>query len=123
MKITNDLIIVAGSKVLMTKLLFVVLTSAILVGLSPMSHHMSVRQTMHMDEMALSYQSNIKQESAGENSTGSCCDEIASFAIGCSFLVPQYSGIDSFGGSIRVMISDPIVRSISLKTLTPPPKA
>lgn len=110
----------------MAKLLVIVLTSAILMGLSPMSHPISAMPTMqttHMDEMEPSDQINREHDDASENSTRSCCDEIVSFAIGCSFLVPQYACIDSFGGSLRVMISDPIVQSISVKTLTPPPKA
>jgi hypothetical protein len=107
----------------MAKLLFTVLTSAILMGLSPMSHPMSSMQIMHTDEMTLSYQNNMQHETAGKNSTGTCCDEIASFAIGCSFLVPQYACIDAFGGIKRVMSSDPIVQSIFIETLTPPPKA
>ena len=107
----------------MAKLLFFVLTSAILMGLSPMSHSMSSMQTMHMDEMMRSYQNNVEHEKAGKTSTGSCCEEIASFAIGCSFLVPQYACIDLAEGSMQVISSIPVFRYIHLETLTPPPKA
>ena len=91
-----------------------------------MSHPMSAMPTMQiirMDEMTLSHQNNMKHETASENSTRSCCDEIVSFAIGCSFLVPQYAGMDLSGGNKRVMISDPVFQSISIETRTPPPKA
>jgi len=110
----------AGSvlKVSMAKLLFSVLTSAILMGLTPMSHPMSSMQTMHMDEMTISYQNNMEHESADKSSA-----EIASFAIGCSFLVPQYACIDSFGGSKQVINGNPLAQSIYIETLTPPPKA
>jgi hypothetical protein len=106
----------------MAKLLLIVMTSAILMGLSSMSHPMSSMQIMHMDEMTLSYQNNMEHERAGKNSTGSCCDEIASFAIGCSFMVPQYACMDLSGGSEQVINSNPLVQSIYIDTLTPPPK-
>ena len=88
-----------------------------------MSNPMSSMQTMPVDEMTPSHQNNSEHDGASKTSTRSCCDEIVSFTIGCSFLVPQYACIDSFGDSLRVLISDLIVQSISLKTLTPPPKA
>lgn len=88
-----------------------------------MPHPMLPMQAMHMDEMAVSNQSNMKQESTGENSTGSCCDEIAPFSLGCSFLVPQYACIDLSGGSKRVLNSSPLVQFIYIETAIPPPKA
>lgn len=88
-----------------------------------MAHPMSSMHAMQVDEMALSHPSNTEHERAGKNSTGSCCDEIASFAIGCSFLVPQYACMDLSGGSEQVINSNPVVQSIYLDTLTPPPKA
>jgi hypothetical protein len=87
-----------------------------------MSNHVSLMQTMHMDEM-MSHQNNMTHESAGENSTGSCCDEIASFSVGCVFLVPQSTYDALYGESIRVLSLGPIVQITYLETTIPPPKA
>ena len=110
----------------MAKLLLIVLSSAILMGLFPISHPMSAMPTMRamqMDEMTLSDQNNMEHERAGENSAGSCCDEIASFAIGCSFLVPQYAFNDLAEGGTHVISLNPVFRFVYIETSTPPPKA
>ena len=107
----------------MARLLFILMTSTIVMGLFPTTHPMFSMHAMPLDEMAISYQSNMEHGSAGENSTGSCCDEIASFAIGCAFLVPHYTFIYFCGGSNKVIQSKPVVQSIYIETVTPPPKA
>jgi hypothetical protein len=107
----------------MAKLLLVLLISSIVTGLSPISHPMSSMQIMYGDEMGISYQSNMDHGNASENSMGSCCDEIAPFSIGCSFLIPQYACIDLSGDSNRVFYSSPLVHLIYIETITPPPKA
>lgn len=107
----------------MARFLFILLTSAIAMELFPISHPTVSMPKMHMDEMPMSYHSNMEHGSAGDNSTGTCCDEIASFAIGCAFLVPQYTFVDCSGDNERVIDSNPLVQSIYLETLTPPPKA
>jgi hypothetical protein len=106
----------------MARLLIIFLTSAIVMGLSPTSHSMLSMQTMHMDEMTISNQSNMDQGSGKENSTGSCCDEMASISIGCFFLIPQCVCIDLSGGATRVLSSNSMAQSIYIVTVTPPPK-
>lgn len=107
----------------MARFLFILLTSAIAMELFSISHPMVSMPTIHMDEMTISHQSNMEHGGAGSNSTGSCCDEIAPFSVGCAFLVPQYVFLDFSGGNNKVINSSPVVHSIYIKTLTPPPKA
>ena len=107
----------------MVKLLFILLISAIVTGVSPLSHHMSSMPTMHMDEIVLSHPSSMGPESNGENSTRSCCDEIAPFSQGCSFLIPAYSCVDLAEGGKQVISTKPIAQYIYIETVTPPPKA
>ena len=87
-----------------------------------MSNHMALMQTMNMDEM-MSHQNNMTHESEKENSTGSCCDEIASFSVGCVFLVPQSTHNALYGENLRVLSLTPIVQITYLETAIPPPKA
>ena len=105
----------------MARLLFVLWLSAIVMGLAPVSHHMPVMQAMSMEEKMSSYPNSIEHGEA--NSTASCCDEMAPFSQACSFLVPQYPGIDFFGGSKQVISSDPLFHYVYIEILTPPPKA
>ena len=107
----------------MAKLLLLLLVFAIVMGVSPRSHPMLSMPAMHMDERTISYQGNKDRGSVGEDSTGSCCDEIASFSVGCAFLVPQYASIDFSGDREPVLITKPVVQSNSIETVTPPPKA
>ena len=107
----------------MAKLLLLLLVSAIVMGVSPRSHPMLSMPAMHMDEGTISYQGNKDRGSVGEDSTRSCCDEIASFSVGCVFLIPQYTTIDFSGGSEHVLNSKPVVQSNPIETVTPPPKA
>ena len=86
-----------NGKYVMTRILFVLLISAIVMGLSPMSHPMLSMPAMHITEVKILRQSNMDHGSAGDKSTGSCCNEIAQFSIGCTFLVPQYACIGSSG--------------------------
>jgi hypothetical protein len=107
----------------MVKLLLILLASAIVMGASPISHHMSSMQTMHMGETTMSHQSNMDHGSMGEDPTGSCCDEIASFSVGCAFLIPQYGYIDFSGDSEPFLNTKPVVQPNYIETVTPPPKA
>ena len=92
-----------------------------------MSNHMSSMQAMSMDAAMMSQmvssQGKTTQDNAGDNSTETCCDFIATFAISCAFLVPQCAYIGLSGGSERVGISTPLNQSIYIKTVSPPPKA
>ena len=88
-----------------------------------MSHPMLHMQTMHTDVTAIFHEGKMDHGSAADNSAGSCCDELASFSIGCSFLVPQYACVDFSGGSKQVINSNPVAQSIYIETVTPPPKA
>ena len=114
-------------KTFVTKLLYLVLGYALLIGLLPMSNHMLSMQTTRMDAATTSQiadsTSNMVHGSADENSTGSCCDAIAPFSIGCVFLVPQCTYIALSGGSKRVVNLIPVVQPIYIETVAPPPKA
>lgn len=107
----------------MPRMLFIVLTIALLIGLSPLSDHMLSMPGMKMDVMAASNQSNMAHESRDEHSTSSCCDAITPCSLGLDFLASQPVNIGSYGGSKRVASSHPTVQPIYIKTLSPPPKA
>jgi hypothetical protein len=107
----------------MAKLLFVLLISAVVLGVFPRSQSMLSMPTMHMDEITISHQSNMDHGNMGEDSTGSCCDEIASFSVGCAFLIPQYAYIVFSGDSEQVLNTKPVIQSNYIETVTPPPKA
>lgn len=80
-------------------------------------------QTMKMDEMKMSQQSSMTHDkNAGQDSTGSCCDEIAQSPIGCAFVVPQSAYINISGGSARVGYLTPLIQFTNIETLAPPPK-
>jgi hypothetical protein len=107
----------------MARLLFILFIFANVMGLFSLTHPILSMQAMHMDEMTISHQSSTDHGSVGDHSTGSCCDVIASTSIGCAFLAPQNIVIDFSGGNKQVINSSPLVQSIHLETLTPPPKA
>lgn len=107
----------------MAKTLLVTLIFALLIGLSPLSDHM-IMQAMQMDEMAMSPHGNMAHEaSGGDRSAMPCCDEIAQAFTGCVFLVPQYSSVGTSGDSDRVGHSTPLIQTIYIEILAPPPKA
>lgn len=66
---------------------------------------------------------NIMQENAGDHSTSSCCDAIGPFVLTCDFVASPLAFAPECGGSERVAYSAPIVESIYIKKLAPPPKA
>lgn len=114
-------------KIFTAKLLIIVLGFAYLIGLFPTSNQMLSMQTMRMDatttfQIAAS-QSNLVQGNTGGNSTGSCCDAMGSVSPACDFLVSQSACVPVHGGSERVVNSAPVIHSIHIKSVTPPPKA
>ena len=107
----------------MTRLLLIVLTFALLNGLSPMSNHMTM-QTMHIEKMITSRQSNMAGGNrAREKPTVPCGDEAAHFSTSCAFLVPQFAYIGLSGGNERVGYSTPLIQTIQIEILAPPPKS
>jgi hypothetical protein len=103
------------------KLLSLLLGSVFLIGLLPISNHMSSMQTMQMDA-GVSLNSTA-HEKTSDNSTGSCCDAIGSFLLACDFMVFQSAAAGSNRGSQQIAYSVPVIQSIYLETLAPPPKA
>ena len=114
-------------KIFTAKLLIIVLGFAYLIGLFPTSNHMLSMQTTRMDATATfqiaASQSNLAQGNAGDNSPGSCCDAISAFSLACDFLVTQSACVTVYGDSDRVVNSAPVIQSIHIKSVTPPPKA
>jgi len=109
------------SKIWNAKLLHILLGSTFLIGLLPISNHMLSMQAMHMN--AVASVSSTVQEKATENSTGSCCEAIGSSLLACDFMVFQTACVGSNGGSEQIVYSVPIVQSIYIESLAPPPKA
>lgn len=88
-----------------------------------MSNHMTM-QTIQMDEMTMSQQSNLAGGNrAGEKSTVPCGDEAAHFSVSCAFLVPQFAYISLSGGNEQVGYSTPLIQTIQIEILAPPPKS
>ena len=103
------------------KLTHILLGLTLLVGLLPISNHMESMRVISMN-MAAS-PSITTDEKTSDNSPGSCCEAIGSFLLACDFIVFQSAFIDPTGGSEQVAYSLPIVQSIYIQTLAPPPKA
>ena len=115
-----------AGKMFRAKLLHNLLVLVFLVGLLPMSNHVSSMQTMRMDKtMASSWapQGNVTTENMDKNSASSCCDAICPFSLACAFVVPRPVYAIAYGGSERISYSALIVRSIYLQVAVPPPKA
>ena len=110
-----------------TKLLHNLLPLVLLIGLLPMSNHMSAMHTMQMDEaMASSMgasQGNGTTENTDENSPSSCCDAICLSSLAYAFVLPQSVYATVYGDSERISYSVFTVRSIYLQVASPPPKA
>ena len=108
------------------KLLHNLLVLVLLVGLLPMSNHVSSMQTMRMDEAVASSrapQGNGTTENTDKNSASPCCDAICPFSLVCAFVIPQSVCVALYGGSERISYSSFIARSIYLQVASPPPKA
>ena len=105
----------------MTRLSFIVLTFALVVGLLPTSNHMVSMQTMRT-EAATASQSSVVQGHAGRNSSGSCCDAMSPVSLACDFLVTQSACVPLYGGSEQVVNSASVIQSIYLRAASPPPK-
>ena len=91
-----------------------------------MSNYMFAMQTMRTDaamtSQIASSQGKTDRENAGDNSAETCCDFNSPFSITCAFLIPQCTYIGLSGGSGRVGYSTPLIQSIYIKAVIPPPK-
>jgi hypothetical protein len=106
-----------------SRILFAVLTIALLMGLSPLSNHMLSMQGMEMNTMSAPNQDNMAHESADDHSNSSCCDAITPCVLVVDLLFPQFANIALYGDSERVARSALTIQSIYIKNLSPPPKA
>ena len=104
----------------MARLLFITLTIALLAGFLPMFNPMASMQAMRTD--AAVPRSDLVQGDVADHSTSSCCDAIAPFVLTCDFMTCQSAAIPEYGDSERVAYSVPILQTIYIKTLAPPPK-
>jgi len=108
-------------RILIAKLLYVALGSALLLTLLPMPKHASSMQAMLMDTTSSS-QAYAAQGNVGGHSTASCCDAMGSFSLACDLIVSQANYTAPCGDGKRVVNSAPIVQSNYVEALTPPPK-
>ena len=110
-----------------TKLYRSLLRLVLLVGLLPMSNHMSTMHAMRMDEAMTSSmgasQDHATTENTDENPVSSCCDAICLSSLACAFVAPQSVYANVYGDSERIPYSVFIVRSIYPQVASPPPKA
>ena len=103
-------------------LLSIALGFALLIRLFPAFNHMASMQTVFAGAV-MTYQNDVVQGNAGENSTGTCCDAMGVFSPVCDFMASQSAFVALYGGSEGVVNSEPIVRSIYVEAVIPPPKA
>ena len=81
---------------------------------------------LSMKEMHMITEASISstaQEKTSGNSTGSCCEASSSLLFACDFIVFQSADAASNGGSNQIAYLAPIVQSIYIESLAPPPKA
>ena len=103
------------------RLLNIALGFALLIGLSPTLNHMSPLQTVSAGTV-MTYQNDMVPGNADNNTFGSCCDAMGPASLVCDFMVSQSACVALYGGSEQVINSDPIIHSIYIKAVTPPPK-
>jgi hypothetical protein len=101
---------------------FIALAFALLIGLTPLSNHMSSVLGMEMDAAATSNQGNMAHESADEHSTSTCCDAITPCSLVVDLVFPQFPNIALNGDGERVESSALTIQSIHIRNLSPPPK-
>jgi len=109
-------------KILPEKLLSIALVFLLLVGLSPMSNHMLSMQMVSMDA-AMDSQSYTVPADAGDPAHDSCCDAMGTSSLGCDFMVSQSACAALYGGGERVANLTPVIQTIYIKAVPPPPKA
>ncbi len=111
----------------MAKLLRVMIRLVLLVGLLPMSNHMSFMLVLHIDNKTISEMtvSQISEASGNVNDTSPepCCDSISSLSMSCDFTTSLSGYVLECGGNQQVIKSTPIVQSIDIEAVIPPPKA
>lgn len=111
----------------MARLLFIVMASALLIGLFPISNHMASMQAMNIDAATtihmISSQSYADEENEGIDSTRSCCHAIGPFLLTCDFIASQSVYVTKYGGRERAVHSIAGLDPIYIEALTPPPKA
>jgi len=108
--------------ILPEKLLSIALVFLLLVGLSPMSNHMLSMQMVSMDAM-MDSQSHTVPADAGNQAPGSCCDAMGPSSLGCDFMVSQSACVALYGGDARIANLAPVIQTIYIKAVPPPPKA
>ena len=113
-------------KAIAAKPLFITLIFATVIGLLPMSSHMLWMQAMSMDTtttfQAVASHTDMQGGTDG-NLDGLCCDTVSPFSMVCDFVVSQSGYVVEYGGSKQVLNSLPIIQSIYIKAVIPPPKA
>lgn len=103
-------------------LLGIALGFALLIRLFPTFNHMSSMQTASVSALGTD-QSYVIQGVAGHNSSGPCCDAMGAFSSVCDFMAAPSACVTLFGDSERAVISAPVVQSVYIEAVIPPPKA
>jgi hypothetical protein len=105
-------------KIITAKLLSLVVGLVFLTGLLPLSNHM-----LSMDAAAYQNQSPMVQGNMADSSTDTRCEAIGSCLLVCDFMVFQSVYADPVWDSEQIVYLAPILRSIYIESLAPPPKA
>src|SRR6266508_4758114 len=100
----------------------VILGFVLLFALLPISNRISSMEAMQMGALS-SFEYDGPQGNASHSSTGSCCEAIGSFLLACDFMISQSEYTGSSGADEQIAYSVPIVQSIHIESLAPPPKA
>jgi hypothetical protein len=100
----------------------VVLGFVLLFVLLPISNRMSSVEAMQMGALS-SLEYDGFQGNASHSSPSSCCEAIGSFLFACDFMIFQPEYASASGGNEQIAYSVPVVQSIFIESLSPPPKA
>jgi len=111
----------------MSKMASIVSGFALLAGLFSVSGHSLLMQPMQMDGKAtaltVASQNNTAPANMDDRPAGPCCDAIGSFSPACAFIVPQPGYAILSGNGQQIACSIPIVQTIYIQAVIPPPKA
>ena len=120
--------VVMDAKMFSVRPFQILLVVALLLGLSPNSNrNMLSMQAMNIERSTnvrrLASPTHIVQGNSGEHRAPvPCCDAMGQPSLSCDFMASTSVCVAFYGGSVQVLYSVPILRSVYLSTLAPPPK-
>jgi hypothetical protein len=100
----------------------VILGFVLLFALFPISNGMPSMEAMQTSAVSTLEYGGLRGN-ASHSSPSSCCEAIGSFLFACDFMIFQAEDASASGGNEQIAYSIPVVQSIFVESLSPPPKA